>query len=458
MASSEQDVQPTPHGMEPTIKRQPLQPLPVAPLNKRPTPIQISSSAASSLCFRPKAVPISSSENVSAFTPPDTPVASRTGSGAMADELKASASAAVPDSEMQHRSAGEAEEKPSIESSKLSWEETTPTLYTSSYTLTTVYGRGAWSTVYRAVETPESPPSLSSPLTPPTSPSQLPRPSPDARILAVKTPIRRDAHSVLSHEARILTYLSAAPLASAHIVQFLGFDAATNSIVMAPETLTLEAYARAALKAARENFTTRTMFDPVIGMAAWKELALGLVRGLNWLQSKGCVHGDIKLANILLSPSPSPASELGHHALYVDFSSSHILSPSSTTPPSALPHDAITPAFTAPELLTGYGKADPSTSPSVATFATDVFSLGVTLIAAAIGESPYESARGEMQRLAMVREGKPLAFARGTEQGTRVMKGREVERGVEGAVRREGRWGLGEWVAVLEGVRHGAPP
>jgi len=448
MASSKRDVEPTSYDMEPTKKRQPLQTLPAAPLNKRPTPIQISSAPASLLCFRPKAVSTSSPKGKNALTPPDTPVALRTGSGAMAEEMKASPPAAVSNSEMREQPKGPVEVKPSPDLKSLSWEETTPKPYVGSYKLTTVYGRGAWSAVYRAVEDPESEPSLSSPLTPPTSPSQLRETGPTARIIAVKTPIRRDAYPVLSHEARVLTYLSTPALVSAPLVSFLGFDVATNSIVMASEPLTLEAHARTALKNARENFTTRTMFDPVIGMAAWKELARGLTHGLNWLQERCCVHGDVKPGNILLSPSCD--SELGYRPLYCDFSSSHILSPAFTTAPMALPNDAITPAFTAPELLAGYRKAESPTSPPVANFATDVFSLGVTLIAAAIGESPYESARGEMQRLVMVKEGKPLAFARGTEQGTRIMKGREVERWVEGAVRKEGRWKVGEWVEMLE--------
>jgi len=379
------------------------------------------------------------------LTPPHTPVA---GSSDMANGNKDIAPAVIPDSDMPPQSEGPFEEESSTRSEYPSFEKTTPEPYIGSYKLTTIYGQGAWSAVYRAVETPGSLPAPLSPLTPPTSPSQLPRTHPTARVFAVKTPIRRDAYPVLAHEARILTYLSTSPLASSHMIKFFGFDATANSILLATEPLTLEAHARSALKIARENFTTRTMFDPVIGLAEWRELARGLVKGLHWLQERGCVHGDVKPANVLLSTDSD--SKLGYRPLYCDFSSSQIVHPASSAAPMRTPNDAITPAYTAPQLLAGYGNADAPDSASVATFATDVFSLGVTLIAAAIGESPYESARGEMQKLAMARHGQPLEFARGTEQGTRVMKGREVEKWVEGAVRKEGRCTVEEWVKVVE--------
>lgn len=72
--------------------------------------------------------------------------------------------------------------------------------------------------------------------------------------------------------------------------------------------------------------------------------------------------------------------------------------------------------------------------------ASDVFALGVTLMVAATGEWPYAGARGEMQRLAMARVGRPLEFARGGEQGTRIMKGKLVVRVLEGSLEEdEGR-------------------
>lgn len=431
--------------VQPREERQPLQPVPTTPTMKRPTAIQISSNPPSSLCFRPQAVTKSSPTDTKALTPPDTPVAFRTDSSEMGNGNKDIAPEVLPGPEMPHQSEGPVEEGFRKRSEYPPFEKVKPEPYIGSYKLTTVYGQGAWSAVYRAVENSGASSAPLSPLTPPTSPSQRPGTQPTA----VKTPISLDAYPVLTHEARILTYLSTSPLASTYMIRFFGFVATANAIVLAAEPLTLEAHARSALKFARENFTTRTMFDPVIGLAEWRELARGLVEGLNWLHEMGCVHGDVKPANILLSPDSD--SKLGYRPLYCDFSSSRIISPSSPAALVHLPTDAITPAYTAPELLAGYGKADAAASTSVATFATDVFSLGVTLIAVAIGESPYESARGEMQKLAMARQGTPLEFARGTEQATRVMKGRGVEEWVEGAVRKEGRWTVEEWVKVLEG-------
>lgn len=65
---------------------------------------------------------------------------------------------------------------------------------------------------------------------------------------------------------------------------------------------------------------------------------------------------------------------------------------------------------------------------------------------AATGESPYAGARIEVQKLSMCKEGKPLDFARHGEQGSRILKNREVSRALEGAVKgSEARWTVEEW-------------
>lgn len=78
----------------------------------------------------------------------------------------------------------------------------------------------------------------------------------------------------------------------------------------------------------------------------------------------------------------------------------------------------------------------------------DVYALGVTLLFAATGESPYACARMEVQKLSMAREGKPVEFARNGEQAARVRKSGVVEAVVCGAVRSEdNRWTSKTWAS-----------
>lgn len=323
-----------------------------------------------------------------------------------------------------------------------SWEETKPLNFTGKYILQGEFGNGAWSNVYRAI-TSRTPSTIlaTSPHTPPNSPPRFYPPT----ILAIKTPAFPSAKPVITHEARILSYLSAFHSSASYIVPFHGLVPTTTSLVLTAVPLTLEKHARSALHRACENFTTRTMFDPVIGSADWLSLATALVHGLAWLHARGCVHGDIKPANILLSSSSSTSNnDSPYHPLYCDFSSASIIVPNAPPRLANTVNDAITPTFTAPELLNNYSGGKLS---GVATFSTDVFSLAATLVMAALGESPYQSARSEMQRLAMACEGQPLDFARGGDQGTRVQSGGLVSERVEGALRKYGekRWTAEEW-------------
>ncbi|MCJ1399357.1 hypothetical protein MMC11_002559 [Xylographa trunciseda] len=387
--------------------------------------LQISTPPQSSQCIRTKTNPLIASTDT--LTPPVTPIAPISGKELSRDEKEVPIAATSPMDSEEATPKAMAEEPASKFIEPLSWDETTPKLFTGTFSLHEAYGYGAWSTVRRATETSAT----SSPFTPPNSPPRNdsnPLPQSHPRILAVKTPIRPSAHAVLAHEARILTYLHAFPAASGYILPFHGFLPETHSIVLSAIPLTLEAHARIALRTAQENFTTRTMFDPVIGTTQWTSLAKALISGLAFLHSKQCIHGDIKPANILLSP----ISDTDFQPLICDFSSSFILPPGSAPPPINPANDAITPAFTAPELLEGYR---PGKSASAATFASDVFALGVTLLVAAVGDVPYQGMA--LQRLAMAREGRPLAFARGGEQGSRVMKGGVVDGVLEGSLERE---------------------
>lgn len=237
------------------------------------------------------------------------------------------------------------------------------------------------------------------------------------------------------------------------------------------------------------------MFDPVVGTAEWAHLTTKLIDGLAFLHSARCVHGDIKPANILLRPSstfpfPSP--------LYCDFSSSHIGRRLCTTTSSKAvgatgedshdaddefsssndeddddekggndnnsnnkkrkkkeeeeiePVSAVTPDYASPELLAALrsGKA-------TATQASDVFGLATTLLMAAIGQSPYSAGgRMEVLKLAMAREGRPMDFAQGGENASRVMRGKLVDKVVKGGLMRDvgGRSTVWEWRDGIGGL------
>ncbi|KAL8755443.1 MAG: hypothetical protein Q9199_003627 [Rusavskia elegans] len=314
----------------------------------------------------------------------------------------------------------------------LSWEMISPRACAKSYQMSgsEELGHGAWSTVYRAIETPETPPSTIP--TPPSSPASLPSKSAIGRVLAIKAPARRDAHDILYHEARVLTYLHSSRRASDYVVPFHGYDATSKSVVMDAIPLNLETHAKFCLKNARANFSTRAMFDPVYGSQEWQSLAMQLIDGLDFLHSNRCIHGDIKPSNILLCPDEDGSSET-YTPLYCDFSSSRILTDSNVSNfKQAQLITALTPDYASPELLTSL-----RSTAAVATTAADVYALAVTLVVAAIGQSPYAGASMEVLKLSMAREGKVLDFARQADQGTRIMKGKMVQRCLKDALEKD---------------------
>ncbi|KAL8720867.1 MAG: hypothetical protein Q9225_002346 [Loekoesia sp. 1 TL-2023] len=340
---------------------------------------------------------------------------------------------------------------------RLCWEKTIPRPCTKKYQLQDSalsggqeLGRGAWSTVYRATERLQSQPS---PLpTPPTSPVSSPNKPATGRLLAVKTAARRDAHDVLYREARVLTYLHSSTHASRYLVPFHGYDTSSQSLVMDAVPLNLDAFARSCLKTARLNFSTRTMFDPACGVQEWQSLATQLIDGLAFLHGKSCVHGDIKPANILLRPD-SAGSCHKYTALYCDFSSSSILDSQEGHSKEPAQHlTALTPDFASPELFTSL-----HSTAAAATTASDVYALGVTLVVAAIGTSPYAGASTEIQKLSMAREGRVLDFARQSEQATRVMKEKTVDRCLKHALEKnpEKRSTIMEWKRDVDAIFDG---
>ena len=409
------------------------------PLNKRPKPVTITNSPFDSI-----AIP----KSIEPPTPPATPLQRRhkrssTSAGSISlekvnEETVVDAAAELKDLAMVAVTG--------IKSERVSWGNTIPRAYTGQYRRcgngvldNGELGRGVWSVVYRSVEE-----SLTYPaplLTPPTSPTESSSPIQSNKVLAIKAPSRKDAHKILDHEARILTYLHSFPDTPDHVVPFYGYDQSSHSIILSAIPLNLDVHVKAAAKTARANFSTRTMFDPVVGIQEWQSLATALISGLCFLQSHQCIHGDIKPANILLQPSDGDKS---YTPFYCDFSSALV-----TTDPAPSEITALTQDYSSPELLTSLTD---TTRPTFPTPAADVYALAVTLLFAAIGESPYAAAKMEVMKLSMAREGRPLQFAKSGEQAARVRTGGLVERCLAGALAKdaEARWEVTQWADEVE--------
>lgn len=314
------------------------------------------------------------------------------------------------------------------------------------------YGGGAWSIVYEAsIAQPSSPSPLVS--TPPLSPV-----SPN-RLLAVKSPSRRDAHAVLKEEARIMTRFLHVPGKERHVVPFHGFISSSHSIVMTAVPLTLSTYLTKQAAAARETVSTRTMFQPVIGMSQWLALARSLTEGLSWLHNQAhVVHGDIKPHNILLNPLNTSLEQAeitvnfsSTDILYADFSSSHEIRREGTlssAPVTAI--SALTPPYAPPEFLSSSSLKSSSVVPSTS---SDVFSLAVTLIAAATGDLLLYPGTSSMQRLSLSQDGhRVLEHVRSGSNGPRVPRNGVVDRVLKPAVVKvpDERITPDEWLEMID--------
>ncbi|KAF3492229.1 protein kinase domain-containing protein [Arthroderma uncinatum] len=333
------------------------------------------------------------------------------------------------------------------------------------------YGEGAWSKVYSAISVEHA---LSLNASPPRTPtraiSSSPRLGPssgDTTIFAVKVASGRDAHPIICAEADILTYLHRLPGSTAHIVPFHGYIPSLHAIVMTAIPLSFADYIKARSTEAAASFSTRTMFKPVVGTATWLSLASGLVEGLHWLHDvAGVVHGDVKPQNILLRqriPSINASTANTGNAsindktvdaydpLFVDFTSAHCLHANDMVPSSATGLSALSPPFTAPELLSVASLAAPEIVPAPS---SDVFSLAVTLLAAATGYVNIYPGADRMQRLAMSRDGhRVLDYIRSGDQGTRVPRKGIVERVISPAVLKEAerRVTAEQWLGTVRG-------
>lgn len=307
------------------------------------------------------------------------------------------------------------------------------------------FGYGAWSTVWQGTCRPKSDVVNPGCLTPPTC--TIPAPP---VLVAVKKPARKDATQVIDNEAKILSHLQTLDEDERHVVSFLGFLSDASALVLSAYPLSLDAHIRNCAFEAQQTFTTDNMGSPVIGsISTWLDLAIPLITTLDWLHNKArIVHGDIKPGNILLRPSPEKQG-FAFTPLLIDFSSSQRLDNNQIQPNTL---SAITREYTAPELLSSAVLRDPK---STATTASDVFSMAVTLSAAATGELMIYPGCSVYQRQALATQGWGVLNAVRGLGSTRIPKQGVVVKALERAVLKfdMGRVSTQSWLEIVEHLR-----
>ncbi|KAG0131959.1 kinase-like domain-containing protein [Tuber indicum] len=275
--------------------------------------------------------------------------------------------------------------------------------------------------------------------------------------IAVKTPSTPASRGVIEKEAKILHYL-ATTLPDLKIAQFRGFDVSSSSLFMELVSMgTLEDFVEQrarelVVEKAEGGNVMANMRRPVVGMGQWLFLAERLAAVFSQLKGVGVVHGDVKWSNILLrefrptSGNPEDAAWAAcktklYEPVVVDFSSGHFHLDGGELPEAV---NAVTTAFCAPELLESF-ISRPSTSGSqitppvtptsssrasavttaaphpLPTFQSDLYSVALCLLAAAIGSEVYRNA-GKFVGI-YVRQGNPVGWVRGDERGLRIGRG-----------------------------------
>jgi hypothetical protein len=289
-------------------------------------------------------------------------------------------------------------------------------------------GVGAWSDVYLATPSLPQPgeqpvaPIMTPPITPvhsrssSTNKSSLPSIPPR---YAIKVPGSTSAKKVLEAEARVLSYLSRFPDADNYIVPFFGQDTRTGALVLKAMDGTLEDWISTNLNALDESARSTKL------AAVFPTIALSLIDSMIWMQDKDCIHADIKPSNILFSSSP-------FHLVYSDFSST-ILTTLVSTEPTPPPMGAGTWEFLDPSLLSSLNPATPCA-------ATDLWSLGITLLFLILGTSPFETFKAnKFQQREMIKSGSPLQCMGYDERGIARLKGLSKALG----------WDVGKWCAKV---------
>ncbi|CAD0112389.1 unnamed protein product [Aureobasidium uvarum] len=227
-------------------------------------------------------------------------------------------------------------------------------------------GEGVWSKVYSVPALPTQS-QHGRPLTPPSTPHKSSFASPQQ--YAIKTASRSDAAAVFQAEAQILTHVQSYDSSSDFVVPFLGLCTGTSSpslVFQCADAGTLET-----LLESSSDLPLSSVLDLFL------HTLQQLTYGLYFLhKTTNTIHADIKPANILLSSTSSSLPT----ARYADFSTSFV---AHTTPSSH--SGGGTYSFMAPEQLSRDSEL------STPTYASDIYSLGITLLSLLCGGNPFAS-------------------------------------------------------------------
>lgn len=280
-------------------------------------------------------------------------------------------------------------------------------------------GEGLWSDVFLAKPKFPGPtsPSLDTSALGSSSPLLTPTHSRESRLsfgsstiasfpYAVKVPASTSAKKVLLAEARILSYLSRFPDADTHVVPFYGFDSRKGSLVLKAMEGTLESWIQKELNHLDELSRARKL------AAIFPSISLSLIRSLQWLHSKGCIHADVKPSNALISDFSTEVPSL----VFSDFSSTILTKPGAKIDAEASPAGAGTWDYLDPQLLTSTSNAPPSAT-------SDLWSLAITLLFLVLGSSPYDCFKhNSYQQREMIRHGIAIHCLAHDAAGIRNMK------------------------------------
>ncbi|KAK5164885.1 uncharacterized protein LTR77_009549 [Saxophila tyrrhenica] len=257
-------------------------------------------------------------------------------------------------------------------------------------------GTGLWSTVYYAQPTVKSPQRTRHDVPSPPATPQSKVDLPPCGLFAVKTASRPDAKPIFRQEAKTLTKLQQSEAADNFIVPFHGLDERVDSLIF-------EGVLGGSLESLVRRVSVMTELERHLQLRSqFPKIANDLISGLEFIHGAGIVHADIKPANILLDVSHHDQDLLIVRARYIDFSASFAAGEDSTS------NAGGTWDYMAPEQLSI--QKDISTP----TFASDVWSLGISLLFLIVGDSPYRATCGDnLFRLRdSIKRGDPLGFAR----------------------------------------------
>lgn len=203
-----------------------------------------------------------------------------------------------------------------------------------------VYGRGGFSTIYKAVSVNTK------------------------QLYALKVRRASSSTSALENECRMLDILATPGCEG--VVRFFGTYEHTG-LVLEFFQYDLEHYVKNVISTKDTPPNTKR----------WKSWALKLAEAVEYIHSKDIIHGDIKPSNVLIN-----IEENRDHLAIADFSSAKtVLSTTNSLVGS--------PLYSAPELLSG----------SKPTMKSDVYALGLTLLFCATRKDPYSLAKNPYQRI-----------------------------------------------------------